>query len=347
MAKRVKLLPTDPKQPKMATIPGMSEVVRTLEIQGLMTLPEAEKLRQLDKQMKAIAEDAGSTLTLDEKVRKFESKLAEFRELQNELVKKGGVSLIEEQQAALREEDKHIYKEVIANVVKDFLVTTLAAAQPAAAHVPPGTHHVPPGAQPVPPGTLPQLPLRPPPQLPPRPQPVPLGTQPPGNVTQPTPAKRVRPEANNSSMSMSAFSTPPSSFSTPKAEDAHLESPSATAADEDKELSLNIHVLKSLGMRVEGEKVYFPSPRDKSIKRKKDYSRKTFDRAVRYIVQNEAEMPYNTSGALSQIHEMLSNTGNYDALLKMYPNLKIVGERTKDVTLVKQKRGSNLDWETL
>jgi hypothetical protein len=139
MAKRVKLNP--PQQVPTITAPGMAELMKTVEIQGLMTLPEAEKLRQLDKEMKAIADQ--DTEPIAEKVRKFESKLAEFRELQNIIINKGGVSLIEEHQQAVREEDKALLKDVITSVVRDFLVTSLGGV---AAMVPP----IPPPAPVVP-----------------------------------------------------------------------------------------------------------------------------------------------------------------------------------------------------
>ncbi len=322
MAKRVKLNP--PQKVLNITAPGMAELMKTVEIQGLMTLPEAEKLRQLDKEMKAIANQ--DTEPIAEKVREFESKLAEFRELQNKIINKGGVSMIEEHQQAVREEDKALLKDVITNVVRDFLVTSLGGVAGMAPPIPPPAPVVP----------VPQPP----------PAAAAAAAQQPQHGAS-TPASRRGPAApkstldvNDSSVSSLVFSTPPASFSTPKEEE--------DLTQQNKERNLT-DVLKNLGLRVDGGKVFFPTERrsPEGKKYKSEYKTKTLDRVVTYIMKNEAKVPHNTAGALAQVYETLKKSDNFDALVKQYPNLKLVHDKTEAQSFANKSGSGMLLWHTL
>lgn len=80
MAKRLKLDAT------------LNSLTKTVEVENLMKIPDADKLYQLDQDMKNILDD--KTLNIDEKVRKYENKLSEFRNVKNRIISNGGVSLM-------------------------------------------------------------------------------------------------------------------------------------------------------------------------------------------------------------------------------------------------------------
>lgn len=72
-----------------------SSLLKTLQTQSLLNTPEAEKIRMLDDEMAKIA--GNKTLKTHEKVQKFEETLAQFKNIQNKIIKQGGVSLVEDQ----------------------------------------------------------------------------------------------------------------------------------------------------------------------------------------------------------------------------------------------------------
>ena len=105
---------------------------------------------------------------------------------------------------------------------------------------------------------------------------------------------------------------------------------------DDKSGELTVGMLKNLGLRVEGEKVFFPTLRSPvGKKHKNDYSRKTFDKAIRYLVENEAKVPYNTAGALSAIHDTLRKSDQFESLVKQYPNIKLLLPTSRVCPLLK------------
>jgi hypothetical protein len=270
-------------------------------------------------------------------VQKFENKLAEFRELQNKIINKGGVSLIDEHQSMVREEDKTVFKDVITNVVRDFLVTSLGGV---AAMAPP----LPVSA--TPPQQLPTVHAQA------ASSPVvqsysPTSALQPQHATSTPVVKRIpatkRLDGNESSASSSMFSTPLASFSTPKEEEPAVVQ-QTSVADEDLQ-----HLLKDLGLRVDGEKVFFPTERHspKGKKYKNEYAKRTLDRVVTYIIKNESKVPHNTKGALAHVYETLRKSENFEGLVQRYPNLKFIDDK-KAASSFASKRGSGvLVWHTL
>jgi hypothetical protein len=89
MAKRQKLRHQHGKDAAMEKV---------FHIQELLTIPEAEKLRKLDEEMSALVHR--KNISMDKKVRYYEEKLAEYRQLQDKIIKRGGVSLVDSQQGA-------------------------------------------------------------------------------------------------------------------------------------------------------------------------------------------------------------------------------------------------------
>lgn len=69
-----------------------NSLLKNIQIQSLMNTPEAAKLEFLDKQMASILNDR--KLKSDEKIAKFEESLARFKNIQNKIMKQGGVNLV-------------------------------------------------------------------------------------------------------------------------------------------------------------------------------------------------------------------------------------------------------------
>lgn len=69
-----------------------SSLLKTLQVQSLLNTPEAEKIRMLDDEMKKIVNNVN--LKTEEKVKKFEETLAQFKNIQNKIINQGGTSLL-------------------------------------------------------------------------------------------------------------------------------------------------------------------------------------------------------------------------------------------------------------
>ena len=93
-------------------------ILRAYEIQQLMNGPEADKIFEFDKEMQAIMTDKG--LSVDEKMRKFERALANFRKVQGNIISNGGVSLIRDA-SRFTDDERDALKVIIANVVHEVL----------------------------------------------------------------------------------------------------------------------------------------------------------------------------------------------------------------------------------
>lgn len=116
---------------------------RAFHVQELLTIPEGSKLRKLDDEMSSIIGRKG--LSSDEKVRLFENKLAEFRQVQKKIVNNGGVNMT-------RENDSPDWKKMFESVVdasvakyvdmymKPAISTTSSEKKEHAADVPSLTH---------------------------------------------------------------------------------------------------------------------------------------------------------------------------------------------------------------
>lgn len=89
-----------------------SSLLKTLQVQSLMNTPEADKLRRLDKKITDIVND--KNLKSQEKINKFEETLAMFKNVQNKIIKQGGVSLVNNTQQEFIDALKKVLEEISA-----------------------------------------------------------------------------------------------------------------------------------------------------------------------------------------------------------------------------------------
>jgi hypothetical protein len=107
---------------------ALEVLVKTAKVQDMMNIPEAKKLYDLDVEMKSILED--DKVEVDEKVRKYERALADYRNVQSRIISNGGLSMMNVTRDATEEEfsataaadkiedSKKILKELILEVMK-------------------------------------------------------------------------------------------------------------------------------------------------------------------------------------------------------------------------------------
>lgn len=92
MAKRLKLSQTDGGK---HLTPKMPEAVKSIfQLQDLVTIPETKRLQQLDNDMHEIIKN--KRLSVEDKVRQFEGKLAEYRRVQDKIVKNGSTRWVDD-----------------------------------------------------------------------------------------------------------------------------------------------------------------------------------------------------------------------------------------------------------
>jgi hypothetical protein len=106
---------------------GHPPVTKVMQVQDLMTTAEADQIIQLNEEMKSILEN--DSLSTDDRVKKFENVLADFRNVQNKIVKTGGVDLMKNKWS---EKEKKEFREMIADV----LIEMLKANQPQSGQTP-------------------------------------------------------------------------------------------------------------------------------------------------------------------------------------------------------------------
>lgn len=68
-----------------------SAMEKAFQVQDLLSVPEAGKLHKLDEQMSSVLHR--KNIPLDEKIRLYDQRLAQFRQLEQKIVKRGGTSL--------------------------------------------------------------------------------------------------------------------------------------------------------------------------------------------------------------------------------------------------------------
>jgi hypothetical protein len=90
---------------------------RALHVQELLAIPEAGKIQKLDDEMSAILQQ--KSLPVDKKVRLFEEKLAQFRQVQQKIIKQGGIHLVEAQ------EETPQMKEILESMVQQAVIQHL------------------------------------------------------------------------------------------------------------------------------------------------------------------------------------------------------------------------------
>ncbi len=74
------------------------------------------------------------------------------------------------------------------------------------------------------------------------------------------------------------------------------------------------------------------------------------EKAVKYLVDNQATVPHNTAGALAYIYDTLKKSEYFDSLVERYPNLKLVGaaKSPRENIMYQNKKGNGLAvWHTL
>jgi hypothetical protein len=122
MAKRFKLNQQDPLSWYNSKNRAMDKATH---IQELLIIPEGERLQQLDKEMAGIL--GRKNVSMEEKVRHFEEKLAEFRQVQNKIIKRGGISLLDSAGGDDSDIDVNspqymaILKSIVQDIVKQYM----------------------------------------------------------------------------------------------------------------------------------------------------------------------------------------------------------------------------------
>ena len=103
---------------------ALGSLVRSVEVQDMLNIPEAKKLYELDKEMKDILVD--EKLEVSEKVRKYERTLAAYRHAQNRIIANGGLSMVnvdqnvdDESSDASIVDGKNVIKELILQIIKE------------------------------------------------------------------------------------------------------------------------------------------------------------------------------------------------------------------------------------
>jgi hypothetical protein len=249
---------------------GHMPVTKVMQVQDLMTTAEADKIVQLNDEMKSIIENV--SLSTDDRVKKFEQVLAEFRDVQNKIARNGGVDLIRNKWS---EREKNECHEMIADVLIEMLKAN-QQQQP----------------NPVQPQNIPsseaaaiqQLEIPAKPLL--------------------TPVKKLEPEKDD------AFG-----FMTPQ-EDT-LDSP---------EVHDNfVELLKKEGLVIpdNDDKVAFPVVNDSVGGKPKapKFAKSTFDKALNYLLSDDAKQPPRTDGVISAIYSTIKKSDEIDTVVKKYPNL--------------------------
>jgi hypothetical protein len=278
MAKRFKLDEVSKAHPP---------VTRVMQVQDLMTTAEADKIIQLNDEMKSIIQNG--SLSTDDRVKKFEQVLAEFRDVQKKIARNGGVDLIRNKWS---EREKKEFREMIADVLIEMLKANQQQQQ---------TDTVQPQNMPSSEATIQQPDIPASPVL--------------------TPVKK--PEEDE------AFG-----FMTPQED--KLDSP---------EVHNNlVELLKKEGLVIldNDDKVAFPVVNDSAGGKPKapKFAKSTFDKALNYLLSDDAKQPPRTDGVISAIYSTIKKSDEIDTVVKKYPNLnKIHSSASMSV--------KHLKWEEL
>lgn len=126
MAKRYKIVPEVDVSKKQL---GMTDILQSaLHVQDLMSSHEVAKIKKLDAEMRGILQQKG--LNVDEKVRRFEEKLAAFRQVQQKIAREG-MSMIpqqSDQDGHNAEEEQRLLEQMLEKVVQKVLGNQNASA---------------------------------------------------------------------------------------------------------------------------------------------------------------------------------------------------------------------------
>lgn len=99
-----------------------NDIESAMNLQKLLTAPDAEKLQRLDHEMTDVLQK--KNLSVDEKVRMFEEKLGAFRYVQDKIVRSGSLSILSQPSSeglVLTDEHLTVLKETITNVISELL----------------------------------------------------------------------------------------------------------------------------------------------------------------------------------------------------------------------------------
>jgi hypothetical protein len=129
MARRLKLK-QDEMVPSMQDGGGVSnrgtgdKQNQSSKMQSLLTNPEAKRMMQLDEEMMTIKD--AKNLRMEEKVRRYEETLAEFRQVRDLVLNKGGVMM---KRARLNDEEQEKATKALTDVLKKFVEEALQSAK--------------------------------------------------------------------------------------------------------------------------------------------------------------------------------------------------------------------------
>lgn len=99
MAKRIRLREDTVGGALAGASPITSDIESSYRIQSLLTVPEAKRMMELDKEMQAVVDEKNASIA--DKVRRFEEILAAFRKMQDAVVAKGGILMTDAMKDAI------------------------------------------------------------------------------------------------------------------------------------------------------------------------------------------------------------------------------------------------------
>ena len=281
---------------------AVESVQKVLKIQELMLTPEARRLQELDEEMGVILKQ--KNLALAEKIRKFEEKLAEFRQVQEKIIEQGTTTMVDRQRDDRSRED---IREVMKSILEDLLqrqpapgVSMLSSASGASGNMEDASTNMQSALDDYDSST------------PGKPTAQSTAAKPSFRVVQQIPQ------------------TPPSAMFSKSTDlsgqDSFAEGYNSSQSSESF-VKIIESVLKADGMKVEGGRYMFPikdaKTRNRIRKSYNEYAESTYKRAVAYLLAGEAkDAPHNSENLLSIIRDALyRGLDNYGSLSKKYPNL--------------------------
>ena len=282
-------------------------VQKVLDIQDLMLTPEAKKLQSLDQDMHQILQDKG--LGLEEKIKKFELKLGEFRHVQEKIIEQGTTSLADRfRNDSWKEEMKDILQLMLDETIQRHLQNQSTLSSYASNVTADGNQ-------------------------------VNNSTASVGAYSTPAANHKRNDEDNDSNgdttndhQSGLLSESPPSQiissiYST--STNATPEPAPAVSNKYQQELAgLLEGMLKSGGMKKQGGRYYFPivdsATRNRLRKQHYHYAESTFQRLLSVLISpSERDIPGNASGLVDCVkHILMPGRANFRNYYDRFPNLE-------------------------
>lgn len=302
---------------------AVDTLVRSVEVQDLLNIPEAKKLYELDKEMKTILED--EKLENHDKVRKYERALAAYRNTQKRIIANGGLSMVNIGQRVdentMGDESiadaQNVLKKLILQVIKeenDKMVNVQGPSTPAAPQQPVNVQMQPAAATngPAPQPTL-NVPM----------QPAPSSSS--SVAAAATPAQVGTP----SNIKRTSSNIPRSSAG----DDASYATPSAPGSAATTPRGQVLRTLQQHGiLAINGESVLAQVPATNTQYKRRSTGRshelifktKTYQKALDHLLSGtKAKTPTQAKGLISIIYDGLRDKmPNFDSFINDYPNFK-------------------------